>query len=142
LKPGGGYFLIVPDRRYTFDHFLAETTGDDVVRAHDEKRRVHTRAAILEHRLGTTHNNPLRHWFGVHGAPAPTDEMRAAANAEAVRAEAGEYIDVHAWAFSPAGFTSLIADLRTRGLTRLVAERVHATKFADLEFFAVLRLPA
>ncbi len=141
LKPGGAYHLIVPDRRYTFDHFLPETSVVDVEQAHVERRRTHTRASILDHRLGTTHNNPLRHWLGLHGKPRPTDDMRRSAQAEADRSKAGEYVDVHAWAFSPHGFLSLMGQLRDRGLTGLVPERVHATSFGDLEFFAVLRLP-
>lgn len=141
LAPGGAYYLIVPDRRYTFDHFLAETGFDEVARAHEEGRRVHTRQAILDHRLGTTHNNPLRHWLGIHGRPAPTERMRASAEAEIARAEQGEYIDVHAWAFSPHGFAALVKRLRAQGYIGLEVERVHATRFADLEFFSVLRSP-
>lgn len=139
LKPGGRYFLIVPDRRYTFDHFLPATTLAEVASAHAEGRRFHTRAAILDHRLRTTHNNPLRHWLGMHGRPAPTPEMRESAAAEAARSEAGEYVDVHAWMFDPASFSGLMSELHATADTGLAVERVHATRFGALEFFAVLR---
>lgn len=34
LVPGGYYFLIVPDKRYCFDHFKPESTTADVLYAH------------------------------------------------------------------------------------------------------------
>lgn len=139
LTPGGRYYLIVPDRRFTFDHYLNETSVPDVERAHREQRRIHTREAIFDHRVRTTHNNPLRHWFGWHGRPKETDHARRVAEDEALRAEAGEYIDVHAWAFSPAGFLAIVTELHRRGAIGLRVERVHDTGFADLEFFAVLK---
>lgn len=142
LSPGGRYFLIIPDRRYSFDHYLPETDLADVERAHGEKRRVHTRAAVLAHRLGTTHNNALRHWIGIHGRPAPTDKVREDAEAEAVQADRGEYVDVHAWTFSPASFRRIVSAPAVREIAGLEPEVVHDTAFADLEFFAVLRKPA
>lgn len=140
LEPEGRYFLIVPDRRYSFDHYLSETTLDEVETAHREGRRVHTRQAVLHHRLGTTHNNPLRHWLGRHGAPAPDTALRDAAEEEARRADAGEYVDVHAWTFSPQSFRRITA--ATAPETGLTPVTVHDTAFGDLEFFAVLRKSA
>ncbi|MBB4155134.1 SAM-dependent methyltransferase [Sphingomonas jinjuensis] len=140
IEPGGSYFLIIPDRRYTFDQSRPETQLSDVEAAHRERRRVHTGESIRATRLQTTHNNPLRHWLGRHGAPAPDAALVAAANDEARRAAGGEYIDVHAWTFSPESFRRIIA--ATSAATGLSPAVVRDTAFGDLEFFAVLRKTA
>jgi SAM-dependent methyltransferase len=146
LAPGGAYYLVVPDKRYCFDHYLPETTLADVCAAWAEKRMVHTPRAVLAHRLRTTHNDKLRHWLGLHG-PDPylgsVEELRReGALAEAERARAGAYIDVHAWYFTPAGFRGAVHGLLDLGLMSLHPEAVHATALGAFEFFAILRKAA
>ncbi len=69
LEPGGRYFLLVPDKRFCFDHFLAPSTVAGVVDAWKEGRKVHRLASVLEHRALTTHNDTARHWAGDHADP-------------------------------------------------------------------------
>lgn len=140
IEPGGSYSLIVPDRRYTFDQSRPETQLSQVEAAHRERRRVHVAESILATRLQTTHNNPFRHWLGRHGVPTPDAALTAAANDEVRRAADGEYIDVHAWTFSPESFRRIVA--ATSAATGLSPAVVHDTAFGDLEFFAVLRKTA
>ena len=141
LPPGGACYLIVPDKRFCFDHYVALTMTADVVRAHEERRSVHTRAAVLAHRLETTHNDALRHWLGRHGTVTRTDAERAAAEMEARAADAGTYVDVHSWTFSPESFRAIMLDLRARGLIGLDVTEVADTGFGALEFYAMLRKP-
>lgn len=135
LVPEGRYFLAIPDARYCFDHFLPLSSPDDVEAARG--RRVHTAASVIAHRLHTTHSDPLKHWLGVHGRPNPSSLARWQAEREAERADAGQYIDVHAWMFSPATFRGIVE--ATSKLTGMVVERVHDTEGGHMEFFAVLR---
>lgn len=51
---------------------------------------------------------------------------------------AGEYVDVHAWRFTPTSFRTIVAGLFDRGLTALKPVAVHDTMFLHLEFFAIL----
>lgn len=139
LKPGGRYYVLVPDKRYTFDHFLTETTLDEVIAAHNDGRRVHTPAAVIAHRLETTHNNSALHWLGRHGTPVIDPVRRAGAAAEAARAAQGEYVDVHALVAAPISFRDILQGLRARGLIELELEAVHDTPFMAHEFCAVLR---
>lgn len=44
LLPNGIYFIIIPDKRYCFDHYLPETRTIDVIASHLEGRRVHSPA--------------------------------------------------------------------------------------------------
>ena len=66
LSPGGRYFLAVPDRRYTFDHFLIESKVAEVIEAHRESRQRHTLHSVIEHRALTTYNDAAAHWNGTH----------------------------------------------------------------------------
>ena len=136
LRPGGRYFLVIPDRRFCFDPFLPGSTYDDVLAA--VGHQVHTPLDVENHRLGTTHNKAFFHWVGRHG-PQPPRPMNPAVAEECQRARGGEYIDVHAWLFTPDSFSAILRRLKDEGLIGLSVERVHATAFGTQEFFAVLR---
>ena len=141
LNPGGGYFLIIPDKRYCFDHFIAESSIADVLQAHQERRTVHTLKSVIEHRALTTHNVAQRHWQGDHGKP---DRNRAARTEAAIREyqdAAGGYIDVHAWCFRPQTFRWIVSDLKTLGLIGLELAGVYHPAYGRNEFCAILKRP-
>jgi SAM-dependent methyltransferase len=142
LAPNAWYFVIVPDKRYCFDHFLPESTIADVVSAHFRKACVHDVGSVVEHWALTTHNDSSRHWEGNHGRPniEATIEPLKQAIAEC-RANPERYIDVHAWQFTPASFhqvINLIADLGWTSLRPIVA---FPTVRPRNEFCAVLGRP-
>jgi SAM-dependent methyltransferase len=141
LRPGGHYYLIVPDKRFCFDHFLPESTVNDISAA---KGRVHhSEAAIEEHATGTTHNINILHWLGYHGRAGVDDPTAKARRDEYLeRARAGEYVDVHAWQFTPTSFRRNLQRLFEAGEIGLEPVRVHDTGFARIEFMAVLRRAA
>lgn len=140
LRPGGVYMLIVPDRRYCFDHFLPDATVANIVGAHVERRANHTAASVIEHRAFTCHNDTLRHWQGDHG-PAPDGRDGRVAHALNEIAEAaGAYVDVHAWQFTPGSFRAVFTTLHTIGLSPFRPVRVYDTAYGRNEFNAVLAL--
>jgi predicted SAM-dependent methyltransferase len=140
LRPGGRYFLIVPDRRYCFDHYIEPSPIEEVLAAHAEKRTAHTRQSVVNHYTRTTHNHCIRHWCGDHGDPPAQDQTERIASAERRHAQAaGSYLDVHAWQFEPATFRRIMTELRSRRAIGLQAERVYETVWGQLEFTAVLR---
>ncbi|MCG6859306.1 MAG: class I SAM-dependent methyltransferase [Salaquimonas sp.] len=141
LEPGGYYFLVIPDKRYCFDHFLAESTIAKVVAAHRAGQRTHRLESVLEHRALTTHNDPVRHWAGDHADENYWQSIAVrvlAAMTEFDNAR-GSYVDVHAWQFTPNSFKRIITCLADIGLGRFLPERVYATPNPRLEFTAVLR---
>ncbi|MEM0924381.1 MAG: class I SAM-dependent methyltransferase [Pseudomonadota bacterium] len=143
LEPGGAYYLIAPDKRYCFDHYLPLSTLGGVVEAHREGRRVHSIANLIDARTLLTHNQKLRHWTDDHGDPPPpasADHSAQAALAEYDGAD-GAYIDIHAWRFTPERFLEIIRALGRLGLTDFTPERVFETRPGELEFTAVLRKP-
>lgn len=139
LKTGGRYLLIVPDKRYCFDHFIGESTIADILDA--QGRKVHSLRSIVEHRALTTHNEPHRHWIGDHGAPAFTYSIDTVRSAILEHTEAaGAYVDVHAWQFTPSSFRMIFDLLLNLGLVKLKVERVYSTPHNLFEFCAVLSL--
>jgi len=141
LEDGGQYHLIVPDKRYCFDYFNPESTLAQVLEAHHEQRRFHSAASVRAHIENVTHNRALAHWLGMHGAPMGLSDAtrRALADRDVARAEAGEYVDVHGWVFTPGGFLDLVQSLRRDHALPFVVEQVTRTRFGEQEFFARLR---
>ena len=137
LEPGGCYFLVIPDKRYCFDHFLPESTVAEVIDAHLRPSPVHTPRSVLSHHALTTHNSPARHWRGDHGDQGDRVGRLRTAMAALAR-KPGRRLDVHAWQFTPQSFRALMEDLRTLELTGLRAAEVHATPRGRGEFCAVL----
>jgi SAM-dependent methyltransferase len=141
LPDRGRYFLVIPDKRFCFDHFRCETTVAAVIGAHVEARTAHTAKGILEHRLLMTHNDPVRHWNGDHGEPAwqawgITYVMQTCREVREVR---GHYIDTHAWHFTPGSFRSVTTKLYEFGLIKSRPLRVFQTPYGRLEFCAIMQ---
>lgn len=127
LEPGGAYFVIIPDKRYCFDHFLQTTTLSEVQSGVGRLRP--TEKAVRDHSLQTGHNRAILHWLGIHGQPTP-DHNRFDRESKAFAR--GEYVDVHQWMFTPASFKKLMEEI---GLFKAT---VYDTAFGSLEFMAVL----
>ena len=66
LRENGKYLLIIPDKRYCFDHFIGETRMSDVLDAHYLNLKRHPMATLLS-RCEATHNDDKRHWAGDNG---------------------------------------------------------------------------
>lgn len=141
LQPGGYYFLWIPDKRYCLDHFQAESTIAEVIEAAAEERAFHTLGTLIAQEVLRGHNDPRRHWLGDHGTlpENPAAIVRAARALYDESRARGEYVDRHAWRFTPDSFRSILELLRELGLTGLRPLRVYPTLFPNNEFWAVLQ---
>ncbi len=140
LRPGGVYLLLVPDKRYCFDHFLGVSTIADVLGAHHSRRVVHSLRSQIEHAALTTHNNAHLHWGGEHRAPPRVPERTR----EAVlryRSDPTAYVDVHAWYFTPTSFNELMRLLRELEYIELRVAAIYPTLENANEFWAILEAP-
>lgn len=142
LKPGGGYFLIIPDKRYCFDHYIPESSLAGVLQAYQERRTDHTLASVIEHYALTTHNDPVRHWSGDHGAENRQRPLRVGLAMDAFACKDDGYIDVHAWYFTPPIFRAIVGSLGELGLTGLQIAGLYHPAFGRNEFCAILQKPA
>ena len=147
LKPGARYFVVLPDRRYTADHYLPDTTLADALEAFASQRMGHSARALAAQLLFLTHDDGARHWNGDHGADPrelpPDSRLREMLGAllRAVRANAA-YLDARSWQFTPTSFRRVIETLADYGLSPLRVERLYPTVRPAREFYAVLRVMA
>jgi SAM-dependent methyltransferase len=138
LKTKGRYYLVIPDHRYCFDHFISPSKLSEIVKAYSERRVRPDIYQVIEHRALTCHNDPKRHWQSNHGDPLlGLKDKWELAEQEFYRA-AGTYIDVHCWQFDPASFQIIIRGLFELGLVGLQIDSIFSTAENDLEFFAIL----
>lgn len=139
LKTDGRYYLIIPDKRFTFDFYIPTSSYHEVKSAHSKGQILHSEDAIRAHYMCTTHNNAIQHWLGIHGKINNSGYPRELDDALDMH-RSGKYVDVHAWTFTPESFRTMIIDLTNSGAIGLELEQVFDTRFGALEFFAVLRV--
>jgi SAM-dependent methyltransferase len=140
LGQDGYLYLAIPDKRYCFDHYLAESSIAEVVAAHFRSQQAHDISSVIETRVLTTHNDPQRHWAGDHG------ESNYKAKPEIIRdavdfflASQGKYIDVHAWQFVPESFRDVMQTLFELRLSPFELLKTYPTPVGSNEFYAVLK---
>lgn len=142
LAAGGYYFCVVPDKRYCFDHFIAESTIAGVLDAEHAQARVHTLRSVVEGRALITHNDAARHWQGDHGDHMADTANRVASALDEFHNAKNTYIDVHAWQFTPSSFERIITTLHRIGRADFEIERIYPTQFGHIEFWAILKKTA
>ncbi len=139
LRPGGRYFVIVPDKRYCFDHFLRASSMADVLDAEVRQAKLHSARSVIEHLAMTTHNEAHRHWNGDHGEARGDQEPELFGKAlKLVQGHPDHYLDCHAWQFTPDSLRRIMQGLYDLGLTELWPVRVFETICGALEFYAIL----
>ncbi|MBL4774252.1 MAG: methyltransferase domain-containing protein [Alcanivoracaceae bacterium] len=126
LNANGVISLVIPDKRYCFDHYRPLTGLSQVVDGHLQKRTIHTPGSIAEYYLNVVSKNNTIAWNKyVEGEykfiHEPTDATRGM-NSVLLN---NKYIDIHAWCFTPHSFRLLINDLNFLGLIN----------FKELDFY-------
>jgi len=135
LKNGGFYICIIPDYRFCFDHFRAPSNIIDVLEAYSDKRIVHTNRNLLLHKYITVHNNPISHWEGDHGYHR-LSEVNVKDSLSLLSQSSNDYIDCHAWFFSPIQFREIfITDIKK--IMKMDIKYCYETPLNSHEFIAV-----
>jgi len=140
LENGGYYILIVPDKRYSFDHFIKETDISEILSDYYTKKKNHSIKSLIEHRCYTTHNDCIRHWNGDHGTQTiKLNKYSLNYTLEEYKKKCSSYIDVHNYKFTPDSFKEILDKLVFLGLTRFSIEEIYPTLRDTNEFFVVLK---
>ncbi len=137
LNEGGKYYLIVPDKRFCFDHYNNTSSIADIIAASYEKKQKHSIKNVIEHRALTTHNVPSEHWAGRHGDITPNHIARL--KQAIAEYETGNYVDVHAWCFTDHSFHVIVNTLNALDMVDLEVEQMFPTQPGTFEFFSVLK---
>ncbi|MBR0289923.1 MAG: methyltransferase domain-containing protein [Selenomonadaceae bacterium] len=166
LNAGGVYVLIIPDKRYCFDYYHAESTISEVIEAFAAKRKIPRLADVINLAYTRTHNNAILHWLGYHGErygyqrnpPAEGDakaeimgeyfhddgrganlqELSRLVSKYSEALDNGKYISTHNWRFTPDSFGYIVDMLNKLGLIMLSRYRLCHTIWGRQEFIAML----
>lgn len=127
--------LAIPDKRYCFDHHRELTSLSRMIDARGNK--IHSAGTVAEYYLKVVKKDGSIAWnddsIGVY------QNVHTLKNAlEGIeKVKKGEYIDVHAWVFTPESFISLIKDLNSLGFIQLQVLDFFET--VGHEFFVILK---
>jgi SAM-dependent methyltransferase len=142
LDDGGRLFLVVPDRRFTFDAIRPATTVGQLLEAHSRRDTAPSERAVYDHFRSQVQISAAELWAGASAADAPrahTLQLAASMREAALR---GQYVDSHVWVFSSAEFVAQLADLGELDMCDFAIETILPTAPGELEFNVVLqRLP-
>lgn len=120
LRPNGLLALSIPDRRRTFDLFREETRAADIVDAYIQNNLLpNTRCVYDHHSLASLIN--MNHIWSInsesiiqgYGAVKPKVATEQYLNYTYKAKE--EYLDIHAWVFTPPTFLLVMAQLAKDG---------------------------
>ncbi len=141
LKDDGVLVLAVPDKRFCFDVFQHLTSTGDLLQSHLEKRARHSPGKLFDF-IGyrairgssiawdLANRDPLAYEFTLEQAQSWFHTAQSSA----------EYIDIHAWRFTPSSFRLILRDLHQIGVLSLQEDKFHDT--IAFEFFLSLRRTA
>jgi SAM-dependent methyltransferase len=120
LKQQGVLVLAVPDKRFSFDVLRPVCTTGDVVQAHLEGRKGHSLGKMFDEFAYNTLRDGLPAWERSHAGELKY--FRSLEDARAIFSHAQrshEFIDIHAWQFTPSSFRLLVHDLNAFGFIQL-----------------------
>ena len=141
LAPGGEIRLVIPDKRFCFDHHRAESTLADLLAARAAGSRTPPLARIADYILHVVEVDAAAVWAGDVPPPPTVDAQRyawAASVCEEVQ-RSGRYHDVHCWVFTPGHACRLLADLVAFGVLSFECTLFQDTEPDGLEFLLGLR---
>lgn len=135
LKPGGKLYLMIPDRRRCFDFYRPISTCGQMLAAYQQHRQIHSPETHYDSIANAATKNGAIAWADDSGTPDTLIETLRAAYDTAVR-ETQEYLDAHAWVFTPSSFRLILHDLQQLNIVKLNEIFFHTS--IGCEFFIVL----
>jgi SAM-dependent methyltransferase len=120
LKEDGVLSLVIPDKRFCFDHFRPITGISKIIDSFFSKNKIHTAGTAAEYYLNVVAKGSQIAWdqdkTGVYGfVHGLNDAMEGMAKVQ----DEEIYLDLHAWCFTPHSFRLLIHDLNSLGFINL-----------------------
>jgi hypothetical protein len=140
------FVLAIPDKRYCFDHFQHASSYAEMIGAHLEDRRNNLHTTVLQDYIFRAHNDSKRHWDNEHDSnpwhqPITAEWItKIKGIIEDAKKVDTEYVDAHAWKFTPFSFGQAITVLNSLGLQPWRIHAIYDTAPGSNEFYAVLRL--
>jgi SAM-dependent methyltransferase len=141
LKDDGVLVLAVPDKRFCFDVFQNLSSTGDLLQAHLEKRSRHSPGKLFDFIGYRAMRGPSIAWDSANRDPLAYEFNLDQAQSWFTTAQhSEEYVDIHAWRFTPSSFRLILHDLHQIGAIALREDKFHDT--IAFEFFLSLRRTA
>nr|WP_246712652.1 methyltransferase domain-containing protein [Rhizobium sp. BK399] len=139
LQIGGRLLLIVPDKRFTFDIFRRLSPFEEVIQAHSERRRRPGLRVVMDHFANVTRADTWKLWDNYSWADhAPYFHDDSFLPHAMEKWQDGEYVDVHAWVFTPWHFMHLMDRMTSEMGLKFDLCYFLTTQDHDLEFYVQL----
>lgn len=139
ISDKGMIYLIIPDKRYCFDHFKRESDIYDVLQSFYEKNTRPKLTSVLKQFNLSTHNDCVAHWKNEHGTiKSDADSLE---NYHHILKEynTGKYIDSHVSYFTPESFIHIIELLNNLKLINLSIHKIYPTLYGSNEFYVIMK---
>jgi SAM-dependent methyltransferase len=112
LKNDGVVSLVVPDKRYCFDHYRPISGISKIIDAYYNDCRIHTPGSVAEYFLNVVSQSGNIAWNHTSsGEYCFVHSLADASNGIKSVTQDMAYLDVHAWCFTPSSFRLIIHDL-------------------------------
>lgn len=139
LTQDGKYFLFIPDKRFTMDHYKEETTIFQLLERFYSDKQPSLNSLIIDRTL-TTHNWSYIHWLGIHGkVNFDVSKIKSAVDEFKELSANHEHLDIHFSFFTPHGFLSIMKSLYQLGYINLIPEYISDCDPGFCEFCVILR---
>lgn len=137
LKDDGILSLVIPDKRFSFDHFRSLTSIGDVVDAQLRGDTIHSPGKVLDYCMNVVSRNGQIGWSKRgQGEYKLIHKLSTAQERMARVIEEGHYFDIHNWCFTPSSFRLLINDLNELGYISM--QELDYTPTYGCEFYITL----
>ena len=138
LTEEGVYCLVIPDKRYCFDHFRNTSSIGDITARHYNKEIGYHPLNVVVDSVLEAHNDSMRHWNRDNGNVNIPPEL-ILEKIEEWRITQGKNPSLHAWVFTDNSFEEIFSLLHRARLTRMRPIRVYNTPQNSNSFCVVMR---
>ena len=132
ISENGKVYLIIPDRRGTFDYFRPYTSIGQWMDAYRENRTVHSYSSFYDQFAYCVDGN--YDYGAVNFQYSP--QLAQMHISKSYRSSC--YVDVHGFVYTPATFLFLITYIQKLGLTSLGVYKIVTCPNSNFEFLAIL----
>jgi hypothetical protein len=137
LTEDGKIVLALPDKRKSFDFYRPLSTTSDALVAFYEQRSKHTAKTHFDNAAFACNRNGDAGWLETDTRPLAAASDLAGARQHWNMADKPDYVDAHAWIFTPASFELMVIEISELGHLDLRLERREENP--TTEFYAWLR---
>ena len=140
LNENGFLYLVIPDKRFTFDAFRSVTSIQEIREAAQDSRRKPGWRSIIDHFVNVRQIDTWQTWDNYESINEAEPHHNLADLKNALdEFEKGKYIDIHATVFTPWSFFEFMRIAQDEFQVNFKIVDFLTTQDHDLEFYVVLQ---